>query len=50
VVQLKYINIVIVDGVEKEIKDLSTEQRERLVEEWNKRALAVIGYEQIKTA
>lgn len=47
---MRYRNLVIIDGKEVEIKDLPKEQREKLVEEWNHRALTAIGYERVKTA
>ena len=42
---VKIINVVVIDGEEKEISGLSDEERKRLVNEWNQRALGVLGYE-----
>lgn len=43
-------NIVIIDGKEVELKKLPKEERQRLRDEWNERAVRVLGYERIKTA
>lgn len=45
---MKYINVVVIDGKEVEIKDLPEETRERLAEEWNRRALEAIGYRRVE--
>jgi len=45
---VKYINVVVIDGKEVEIKDLPEETRERLAEEWNRRALEAIGYRRVE--
>lgn len=47
---MKYINVVVIDGKEVEIKDLPKEKREKLAEEWNHRALTAIGYQRVETA
>lgn len=47
---MKYINVVVIDGKEIEIKNLPKEKREKLAEEWNYRALTAIGYQRVKTA
>ncbi len=47
---MKYKNIVIIDGEKKEITTLPEKERKALVEELNRRALEVIGYERIQTA
>ena len=44
---MKYINVVVIDGKEVEIKDLPKETREKLVEELNRRALEAIGYRRV---
>lgn len=41
-------NIVVIDGEEVELKKLPKEERQRLREEWNERAVRVLGYERIK--
>ena len=50
VVELKHFNIVVINGEEKEISSLSKEERQRLVDEWNRRALEHLGYKREKTA
>lgn len=50
VVQVKRMNIVVIDGEERELGSLPIEVQEKLAAEWNRRALAVIGYEEKKTA
>lgn len=50
VVQMKYMNIVVIDGEEVDISTLEKEKREELADEWNRRALAVLGYQEVKTA
>ena len=50
VVYVKYINIVVIDGEEVDISTLDQEKREELANEWNRRALEVLGYKEIKTA
>lgn len=47
---MKYINIVVIDGKEVDISTLDKEKREELANEWNRRALEVLGYKEIKTA
>ena len=47
---MKHRNLVVINGEVKEIKDLPKETREKLVEEWNHRALTAIGYRRVKTA
>ncbi len=47
---MKRMNIVVIDGEEREISSLRKEEREKLAAEWNRRALEAIGYERIKTA
>lgn len=47
---MKRMNIVVIDGEEREIKTLPKEERERLAAEWNRRALEAIGYEKRSTA
>ena len=48
--KVKRMNIVVIDGEERELGSLPAETQQRLAEEWNKRALQAIGYEEIKTA
>jgi len=43
-------NIVVIDGEERELGSLPIEIQEKLAAEWNRRALTVIGYEEKKTA
>ena len=43
-------NIVVIDGKEVELKTLPTEERKKLAEEWNRRALESIGYRRVDTA
>lgn len=50
VVQVKRMNIVVIDGEERELGSLPVEIQEKLAAEWNRRALAAIGYEEKKTA
>lgn len=47
---MKRMNIVVINGEEREIKTLPKEERERLAAEWNRRALEAIGYERKSTA
>lgn len=43
-------NVVVIDGKEVELKALPAEERKRLAEEWNRRALEAIGYRRVDTA
>lgn len=47
---MKHFNIVVINGEEKEVSSLSKEERQRLVDEWNRRALEHLGYRREKTA
>lgn len=47
---MKHINIVIIDGEEREIASLPKEECQHLVNEWNRRALEYLGYRREKTA
>ena len=47
---MKRINVVVIDGEEREIQSLPKELQERLAEEWNRRGLAIVGYEKKCTA
>lgn len=47
---MKHMNIVVIDGEEREIKTLPKEIQEKLAEEWNRRALEAIGYKRVNTA
>lgn len=46
---MTYKNIVVIDGKEVDIKDLSEEERKRLAAFWNRRAAGAIGYQEVKT-
>lgn len=50
VMQLKHINIVIIDGVERDMATLSTEERAKIVNELNRVAVGYLGYQKEKTA
>lgn len=47
---MKHINIVIIAGEEVDICEMTENERKELVDEWNRRALRRIGYEEVKTA
>ncbi len=47
---MKRMNIVVIDGEEREIKSLPKKEQERLAAEWNRRALEAIGYKRKSTA
>lgn len=47
---MKHINIVVVAGKEVDICQMAEKERKELVDEWNRRALKHIGYEEVKTA
>ena len=47
---MRHRNLVVINGKAIEFKDLSKDQREKLVEELNRRALEAIGYQRVKTA
>lgn len=47
---MKRMNIVVINGEEREIRSLPKEEQERLAAEWNKRALEAIGYRKVNTA
>lgn len=47
---MKHINVVIIAGEEVEICEMAERERKELVDEWNRRALRRIGYEEVKTA
>lgn len=47
---MKHINVVIIAGEEVEICEMTERERKELVDEWNRRALRRIGYEEVKTA
>ena len=47
---MKHFNIVGINGEDKENSSLSKEERQRLVDEWNRRALEHLGYKREKTA
>lgn len=47
---MKRIAVIIIDGKEVELESLTAEQKEEIANELNRRALAVLGYQQIKTA
>ena len=48
VMQVKRMNIVVINGEEKELSSLSLDVQEKLAAEWNRRALAAIGYEPVQ--
>ena len=50
VIKLQHRNLVVIDGKAIEFKDLPKEKREKLTEEWNRRALEAIGYKRVGTA
>ena len=41
---MKHINIVIIDGVERDMATLSAEEREKIVNELNRVAVGYLGY------
>ena len=45
---MKRMNIVVINGEEKELSSLSLDVQEKLAAEWNRRALAAIGYEPVQ--
>lgn len=45
---MKHINIVIIDGVERDIATLSAEEREKIVNELNRVAVGYLGYQKEK--
>lgn len=47
---MKRMNIVVINGEERQICNLPEEEQERLAAEWNRRALEAIGYRRINTA
>ena len=47
---MKHINIVLIDGVERDMATLSTEERAKIVNELNRVAVGFLGYEREKTA
>ena len=49
-VELKHFNIVVINGEAKEISSISKEERQRLIDEWNRRALEQLGNKRDKTA
>ena len=42
--------LVNVNGKDIDIKELPEEKRKKLAEEWNRRALEVLGYKRVNTA
>lgn len=42
---MKHINIVIIDGVERDMATLSAEEREKIVNELNRVAVGYLGYQ-----
>lgn len=44
---LRYRNIVIINGEEKELKDFTPEERRIMSEEWNRRAAAAVNYKEV---
>ncbi len=47
---MKHINVVVIDGEEVDISTLDKEEWEKMANEWNRRAVGVLGYEETKTA
>ena len=47
---MKHINIVIIDGVERDMATLSAEERAEIVNELNRVAVGYLGYKKEKTA
>ncbi len=47
---MKRVAIIIMDGKEVEIESLTAKQKSEIANELNQRALAVLGYQQVKTA
>lgn len=47
---MKRITVIIIDGKEVELESLTAERRAKIAEELNRRALSVLGYQQIKRA
>lgn len=47
---MKHINIVIIDGVERDMATLSAEERAKIVNELNCVAVGYLGYQKEKTA
>ena len=47
---MKHINVVVIAGEEVEICKMKDDERIKHVDEWNRRALRGIGYEEVKTA
>lgn len=45
---MKTIAVIIIDGKEVEFEKLTTEQKAEIADEMNRRALTVLGYQQIK--
>lgn len=46
---MKRIAVIVIDGKEVELESLTQEQRSEIVDELNRRALSVLGYQQVKT-
>lgn len=47
---MKRISVIIIDGKEVELESLTAKRRAEIAEELNRRALAVLGYQQVKRA
>ena len=47
---MKRITVIIIDGKEVELESLTAEQRVEIAEELNRRALSVLGYQQMERA
>ena len=47
---MKVISIIIINGEEVEFDSLSAEEKTEISNELNRRSLATLGYQQIKTA
>lgn len=46
---MKHINIVLIEGKEVEISTMKENERKELIDEWNRRALYRIGYEEMQS-
>lgn len=47
---MKRIAVIIIDEKEVELESLTAEQKSEIANELNRRALAALGYQQVKTA
>ena len=47
---MKYRNLVTINGITRELKELPKEEQQRLKDEWNRRAAEATNYKEVKTA